>query len=225
MCQGGVDGLEDDLLFIGGWLSSLSDFCFKVGVVNICILCPVFFQAFYILLIENWEKILVWHFEEDCPLSGYISGSELQILDHLLITKEIISFENFILMIAVVDSSNFPSTMGHGPLVVLPDKNMVLLLKGTFIEQAEYFFFTTCFLNNLSFEVALKFHAVIKLFGFFIFDMELWEEGTSHHISNFISLFSLYLFFDDGIDILPDGSVKCEEDGFLFAADGWMFQT
>ena len=225
MSKGGVDCLEDDLLFICGRLSSLSNFCFEVGVVDICILCPVFFQAFYVLLIENWEEILVWHFEEDCPLSGYVPGSKLQILDHLLVPKEIISFENFVLMIAIVDSSDFPSTMGHGPLVVLPDKNMILFFKGTFVEQGEYFFFAACFLNNLSFEVALKFHTVIKLFCFFILDMKLWEEGASHHISNFISLFSLYLLLDYGIDILPDRYVKSEDDCFLFAADGWMFQT
>ena len=53
MCQGGVDCLEDDLLFVGGRLSSLSDFCFEVGVVDICILRSVFFQAFYVLLVEN----------------------------------------------------------------------------------------------------------------------------------------------------------------------------
>ena len=128
-------------------------------------------------------------------------------------------------MIAVVDSSDFPSAMGHGPLVVFPDKNVVLLLKGAFVEQAEHFFLAACFLNDLSFEVALKFHAVIKLFSFFILDVKLREEGASHHISNFIPFFSLYLLLDDCIDILPYGSVQGKDDSFLFAADGRMFQT
>lgn len=63
--------------------------------------------------------------EQDRVLFGDVSGSEPVPTDDLLVTEKIELFEQRVLLITPVHSPDLPLLILNGPLVVLPDVDMV----------------------------------------------------------------------------------------------------
>lgn len=85
---------------------------------------------------------------------GPVLCLEASVLDDFLIPKEIKLPDTFVLMVTVVDSSDLPSPMRHGPLVMLSHVDVVFLFNVTSVHHIETLLITACFLDDLVFEVA-----------------------------------------------------------------------
>ena len=194
---------QNYLLPVAGRLSSLPNLSLKIPIVQVRRFSSVLLQSFDILLTQNFIKLFTAHSEQYCALFCHILCLELWIFKYFFIPKEIKSFHQFVLVITVVDCTHLPSMVGHRPFVVITHIYVVVLLDASSVKQVKCFFFTSCFLNCLAFEVKLEVHALVKLFCLSVFDVKLWEKGAFHHFVYLVSFFHLELSVNNFVDVRP----------------------
>jgi hypothetical protein len=123
-------------------------------------------------------KVCLAHLEKYCPTVGYILSLEFKILHDFLITEEAIWADKFVLVIAVVDGSYFPTPMRQRPLVMFSNIYMIFFHQCTLINQVKSLFLTAGLLNYLSLKIALDLEAVIERKSFLIVQVQFCEECT-----------------------------------------------
>jgi hypothetical protein len=201
--QGGIYGLQHDLLLLACRLSSPPHLVLKVGVVEVSAFGSEFLEALDVFLIEDAGESLGLHFQEDGPLFGDVLGFEVEVLHHFLVAEEVEPFEDAILVVAVVDCADLPATVGHRPFVVFSHVDVVFFLDAALEDEVEGLFVVACFLDHLIFEVALNVETLVELLCFFVLDVQFGEKGTFHHIVDLIPFFQLYLALDSFVYLTP----------------------
>lgn len=173
---------------------SASHFLFKISVVYADVFIPIFFKSFEVLNSQGFFELLCWHRKKNAKRFGVVRWLELIIANNFFITKKTELRQTILVLIRVVDCSNFPSFVGNGPLVVFPDVNVILFKNFAFKLEEEAIGFLSCFTNKLIFEIELGSECFIKLFGPFFLDVQFNEKITLHHVTYLSSVFVVNVF-------------------------------
>lgn len=150
-------------------------------------LISIFFQPFWLLNAQTFNKLLSIHCKQSYPSFGNVLRFIFTICCYFFITKKFKSFEDVLFVIWVVDCSNLPFSIGQRPFIVLSDVNMILLDDLTFEDDGKVRNIAAGFGNNLTIEVKSKLTILIKSLWFFIFQVEFKEESTLQQIWYLIS--------------------------------------
>ena len=125
----------------------------ELSVVYIYIFISKFFQPFWLFDSKLTNERLCFHDKHNDPSFSHVFAFQFIVSCNFLISKELKSLQDVLLVIWVVDSSNFPFSIRKRPFVVLSDVYMIFLNDFTFEDKEEVVCVTTCFCYYLAIEI------------------------------------------------------------------------
>ncbi len=137
------------------WTKLVSNFMLKISVVYADMLISILFQSLKIFNSQWFFEFLWWHWVQYTERFSIIRWLKLILSDDFLISKKTELIQTIFILVRIIDSSYFPSSIRQRPFIMFPDVNMILLQNLSLEMKVKAISLLTCFTYLLVLEVEL----------------------------------------------------------------------